>query len=201
LCATIRAESTRNAASKDGAVLAYGISVGNELHQSYGPVMTEAYPQRGDHSGPRPVACPVEWRSRYDGLVAIAYIDGKAVAGISGPWSDKYALTWWERPLPQRQLELFDSREDAKREVEAWALRMRNGYSSALPDAQAGTAEMLPMLVPVARSGLLGQIRALLPEFGNRSRRAAARETIDNMRERHALKDVDLSGLHFAADK
>jgi hypothetical protein len=140
--------------------------------------------------------CPVEWRSRYDGLVAIACIDGKAVAGISGPWSEKFALTWWERPLPQRQLELFDSREEAMREVENWALRVRNGYPSALPDPRAVPA-MLPMLVPVTKSGLLGQIRTLLPEFGRPARMTA----IERMRESHARQDIDIDGLHFAADR
>ncbi|MFI4970895.1 MAG: hypothetical protein ACHP7D_11880 [Lysobacterales bacterium] len=164
--------------------------------------MTEASQQRVSRIGPSPTVCPIEWRSRYDGLVTIAYLDGKAVAGISGPWSDQFALTWWERPLPQRQLELFDTREEAQREVEAWAVRMRNGYSSALPGTQASSAsELLPMLVPVAKSSLLGQIRALLPEFGRRRAHASSRETIERMREQQARRDLDLSGLHFAADK
>ncbi|GAA0716571.1 hypothetical protein [Dokdonella soli] len=163
--------------------------------------MTEAFQQRSGCARLRPADCPVEWRSRYDGLVAIAYVDGKAVAGISGPWSDKFALTWWERPLPQRQLELFDSLQDAKHEVEAWAVRVRNGYSSAPTDVHAAAPNLLPMLVPVAKSGLLDQIRALLPEFARRRTGASSRETIERMRERHAHQDIDLSGLHFAADE
>ena len=165
--------------------------------------MTEACQQRVRRNGVHPANAMVEWRSRYDGLVTIAYLDDKAVAGISGPWSDQFALTWWERPLPQRQLELFDSREEAQREVEAWAVRMRNGYSSALsePQTAASAAELLPMLVPIAKSSLLGQIRALLPEFGRRRGRASSRETIERMREQHARMDLDISGLHFAADK
>jgi len=63
----------------------------------------------------------VEWRTRYDGVVAVAHVGSKAVAGISGPWSDQFALTWWERPAGERQMALFDSLEAAKREVEDWA--------------------------------------------------------------------------------
>ncbi len=63
----------------------------------------------------------VEWRTRYDGVVAVAHVGSKAIAGISGPWSDQFALTWWERPAGERQLALFDSLEAAKREVEDWA--------------------------------------------------------------------------------
>lgn len=150
-----------------------------------------------DHAGPLAHDHSVEWRSRYDGLVVIAHLDGKAAAGISGPWSGKYALTWWERPLPQRQLELFDSLEDAKREVESWALRMRNGYPSALAGAPANASDLLPMLVPVEKSGLLGQIRSLLPEFG----RTRARSMGDREHDPLGADEVDLDGLHFAAEK
>jgi len=156
----------------------------------------QAHPFRDETAAPRPRdRATVEWRSRYDGLVAVAYVDGKAVAGISGPWSDKFALTWWERPLPQRQLELFDSLDDAKHEVEGWALRVRNGYATA---SDANVPALLPMLVPVAKRGLLDQIRTLLPEFTRRPHRA---ETPERPGERRAQSDVDLSGLHFAADK
>ena len=33
---------------------------------------------------------------RYEGLLAVAVIDGVAWAGVSGPWPDgHFALTWW----------------------------------------------------------------------------------------------------------
>jgi len=36
------------------------------------------------------------WDIQYDGLLAVARIEGVAVAGISGPWPDgNFALTWW----------------------------------------------------------------------------------------------------------
>lgn len=38
----------------------------------------------------------LEWEMRYEGLLAVAVIDGVAWAGISGPWPDgHFALTWW----------------------------------------------------------------------------------------------------------
>src|SRR5882757_6463017 len=64
----------------------------------------------------------IDWRQRYEGVLMVAYLDGKAVAGISGPWPvNQYALTWWDRPMPARQLELFDSFAAAQRRVEEWA--------------------------------------------------------------------------------
>jgi hypothetical protein len=73
-----------------------------------------------------PNADLVDWRQRYEGVLMVAYLDGKAVAGISGPWPvNQFALTWWDRPVPSRQLELFDSFEAAQQRVEEWAWRMR----------------------------------------------------------------------------
>ena len=70
-------------------------------------IMDSFEPLGGDApAAATPATRSLQWRSRYDGLVSVAYIDGKAVAGISGPWSGKYALTWWERPMPARELEL-----------------------------------------------------------------------------------------------
>jgi hypothetical protein len=135
----------------------------------------------------------VEWRTRYDGIVAVAHINDRAVAGISGPWSGKFALTWWERPLPARQLELFDSLEDAKREVETWALRMRSGYPSGLPGTTAQADAR------VAKAGLIDQMRALLPDFSRKRTRPSPRENIERMRHEHACNDADPGDLHFAA--
>jgi hypothetical protein len=159
----------------------------------------------GIRARPAPEDCPIEWRSRYDGLVAIAYMDDKAVAGISGPWSDKFALTWWERPLPQRQLELFDSLQEAKHEVELWAMRMRNGYatatSNASSDVRSTPPQLVPMLVPVAKYTLLDQIRAMLPEFVRGRPRPAPRHVVEMMRERQARQQIDVGDLHLFADR
>ncbi len=86
---------------------------------------------------------PLQWGSRYDGLVAIAKIGDKAVAGISGPWSAKYALTWWGRPQAACRMELFDTLEAAKREVEDWADRMSRSHSAPLAAANPPSRAML----------------------------------------------------------
>jgi len=142
----------------------------------------------------------LQWRSRYDGLVSVAYIDGKAVAGISGPWSGKYALTWWERPMPARELELHDSLGSAQREVEEWALRMHSGgYSLPLPQAAAQT---LPLSVQrqqaanaaASKAGLFERVRSLLPRL-----QPSSSEKIERLRLASANAEPDLRGLHFAA--
>jgi len=131
----------------------------------------------------------LEWRARYDGLVSVALLGGKAVAGISGPWSGKFALTWWDRPLPARRLELFDSAGDARAAVERWAERIGRGI--AVP-ARVDAAPPRPR----PGAGLLGRVRALLAE---RARAAAPRRApADRLRCRCA-GEPDLSGLHFAA--
>ncbi|MEP7042922.1 MAG: hypothetical protein ABI843_07655 [Dokdonella sp.] len=139
----------------------------------------------------------LEWRTRYDGIVAIAHIGDKAVAGVSGPWSGKFALTWWERPLPARQLELFDTLEEAKREVEDWALRMRSGYPSSIPPAKPdATIATTPMLI--AKPGLIGQVRALLPDFGRKRTRPLS--NVERLRQQQAHDDSAVDDLHFAAN-
>lgn len=169
--------------------------------------------QQQDHNsvGAHPGDGIIQWRSRYDGLVVIAQLHDKAVAGISGPWSGQYALTWWDRPLPTRQLELFDSLEDAKREVENWALRMRNGnYSttapSVLPRVVAAPAQA-PLPAPAQAStctqapqtDLLAWMRALLPGLPAPKPNAAALEGIDRLRRQQACAETDVGNLHFAA--
>ncbi|GEM_PF-1073734 len=141
----------------------------------------------------------LEWRSRYNGLAVTALLDGKAVAGISGPWSDKFALTWWDRPAPQRQLELFDSLHEAQQKVEAWARRLRTGRSpmASLRAIPSSTPEP----VAAASPGMLGWARSLLSPLATRSARPLRGEAIERLREHRARADLDLDGLHFAADK
>jgi hypothetical protein len=60
----------------------------------------------------------VIWQQRYEGIAHVAYRGGKAVAGVSGPWSDRYVLIWWdERPPGSNPLELFETLEEAKHAV------------------------------------------------------------------------------------
>lgn len=144
----------------------------------------------------------IEWTTRYNGLVAIARLGEKAVAGISGPWDGKYALTWWERPLPARKLELFDTMDAARLRVEDWAMRICNGYLCAEP-AHAVAAGVIDQLPPPAAQpsaspaeGLLGPVFEL---FG--TRRARGSDAIERLRSRRAHEELDLSNLHFAANR
>jgi hypothetical protein len=144
----------------------------------------------------------IEWNTRYNGLVAIARLGDKAVAGISGPWDGKYALTWWERPLPARKLELFDTMDAARLRVEDWAMRICNGYVCAEPASAiaAGVIGEMPALAARASAnhadGLLGQVFEL---FG--ARRDRGSEAIDRLRGRRVDEELDLSNLHFVANR
>jgi hypothetical protein len=152
---------------------------------------------------------PVVWRTRYGGLVAIACIDDKAVAGISGPWDGKFALTWWDRPMPARQLELYDSLDEAKYEVEDWALRLRSGHAVAPPrgtSAETFAADRVTTLpgVPanaaaVRHTGLIERMFNLLPAVAKPRESAAA--TIERLRRERSEGDCDgkLADLHFSA--
>lgn len=61
----------------------------------------------------------IVWQLHYEGISHVAYRCGKAIAGVSGPWSDRYVLIWWdERPAASLPLELFETMEAAKRAVE-----------------------------------------------------------------------------------
>jgi len=140
----------------------------------------------------------IDWRQRYEGVLVVAYLDGKAVAGISGPWPvNQYALTWWDRPMPARQLELFDSLAAAQRRVEEWALRMRTiGVIDRSPANDPILPEATVSIVPTQPSSWLGKLRdAIAP--APRPRRVP-RESLDALRHR-PLGDDDLRDVHFAA--
>jgi hypothetical protein len=59
----------------------------------------------------------VVWQPHYEGFASVAYQNGRAIAGISGPWSGQYMLIWWEHARPIRQVELFESLDEAKQAV------------------------------------------------------------------------------------
>ncbi len=141
----------------------------------------------------------IDWRQRYEGVLMVAYLDGKAVAGISGPWPvNQYALTWWDRPMPARQLELFDSLAAAQRRVEEWALRMRTiGVIDRRPANDPILPEATVSIVPQAQpSSWLDKLRDAITPVPRP--RLAVRETLDAMRHR-PLGDDDLRDVHFAA--
>lgn len=134
------------------------------------------------------------WSNRYQGLVSIACFRGKQVAGISGPWSGKFALTWWDRPLPQRQLELFDSRDQARREVEAWAQRMDRGQTF-VPAAHTPA----PLPPGGIEPSLLGRLCGLLPGLGRHKPAESAHSGAGSWRQRRDEQELDFGGLHFNA--
>ena len=140
----------------------------------------------------------IDWRQRYEGVLMVAYLDGKAVAGISGPWPvNQYALTWWDRPMPARQLELFDSLAAAQHRVEEWAGRMRTmGVIDRPPANDPILPEATVSIVPMQQSSWLGKLRnAIAPAA--RPRRGA-REALDALRH-PPLREADLRDVHFAA--
>ncbi|MEO7062180.1 MAG: hypothetical protein ABI082_00200 [Dokdonella sp.] len=185
-------------------------------------MMNNVHQPDREGAAPRVDAGNIHWRTRYDGLVTIAELGGKAVAGISGPWSGQYALTWWDRPLPTRSLELFDSLDAAKREVDGWARRMRTGNYSMPPAGivqQANlAARAVPNIAPTgaapifavntdrspisAQPSLLGWVRAFLPNLHPPKAIGAATNDIERLRLKQEEADIEFDAdLHFSADK
>ena len=119
----------------------------------------------------------IVWQQHYEGVSRVAYRGGKAIAGVSGPWSDRYALIWWDRPLAPNPLELFATLDEAMCAVERYA-----GES---------TPEVHPQTAP-KRS--VGWLRSLWP------RRHASGSRLDRVR-RQLDADIDLSGLNFRASR
>jgi hypothetical protein len=148
----------------------------------------------------RPADALIEWRQRYEGVLMVAYLDGRAVAGISGPWPvNKYALTWWDRPVPARQLELFDSLASAQRRVEEWAWRMRTiGVIDRSPANDPLLPEATVSIAPRRQASLFDRLRDAFAGNPEPKRRAVARERIEAVRY-PPLDDDDLRGIHFAA--
>jgi hypothetical protein len=163
----------------------------------------------------RPSEQLIEWRQRYDGVLMVAYLDGKAVAGVSGPWPvNQYALTWWDRPMPARQLELFDSLATAKQRVEEWAWRMRTiGVIDRPPANDPVLPEATVSIVPEAAVSIAPAPRAstaprpqrraswldrLRDAFGTSPPPARRMSSFDALRNA-PLQDDDLRDIHFAA--
>ncbi len=150
--------------------------------------------------GRRPADELIEWRQRYEGVLMVAYLDGKAVAGISGPWPvEQYALTWWDRPVPARQLELFDSLAAAQRRVEEWAWRMRTiGVIDRPPANDPLLPEATVSIAPRKPTSLFDKLRDAFGGAPAPRGRAAPRERIEALRY-PPLNDDELRDIHFAA--
>ena len=158
------------------------------------PVIVDDLCQDTSGTG-RPTNDLIDWRQRYEGVLTVAYLDGKAVAGISGPWPvNQFALTWWDRPVPARQLELFDSLEAAQARVEEWAWRMRTigvidrppANDPILPEATGSIAPQHHRGVP--QESWLGRLREVI-----------APPPRSKVLRKPPLNDDDLRDIHFAA--
>jgi hypothetical protein len=129
----------------------------------------------------------IVWQPHYEGFTSVAYRDGRAIAGISGPWSDQYVLIWWEHEQPISQVEVFDSLDEAKLAV---AQSGANAVTNRLD-------ELLSVLrrEPVVRPAVswLARLRSWLTRP---AKRAAA--PVHKARRRHA-EETDLRGLNFRA--
>lgn len=148
----------------------------------------------------RPADDLIDWRQRYEGVLMVAYLDGKAVAGISGPWPvNQFALTWWDRPVPARQLELFDSFAAAQQRVEEWAWRMRTiGVIDRPPANDPILPEATVSIAPPQGASWLGRLRDAIGGAPAPRLQRVPRERIDAMRY-PPLRDDDLRDIHFAA--
>lgn len=142
----------------------------------------------------------IDWRQRYEGVLMVAYLDGKAVAGISGPWPvNQFALTWWDRPMPARQLELFDSLAAAQRRVEEWAWRMRTiGVIDRPPANDSILPEATVPITPPRQDSWLGKLRGAIHRTPAPRPRPVTRGRLDALRY-PPLQDDDLRDVHFAA--
>ena len=131
----------------------------------------------------------IVWQERYDGVAMVAHHGGKAVACISGPWSDRYVLTWWECSDTAPQLELFDSLDAARLAVELCVRQER----------QIGD----PLVTPSnRREGFCMRTLRAIGRFFSRRRkrnRIGSARSMDELRRRHFGESTDLSGLHFRA--
>jgi hypothetical protein len=121
----------------------------------------------------------VVWQQRYEGIALIAYQGGRAVAGVSGPWSDRYVLTWWDQPDVANPIELFETLEAAREAVER-----RLGVAAVHAPARKQA------------SGRRAWWQALWP--WRRQRPAGSLETL---RRQRLDSETDLSGLNFCASR
>ena len=139
------------------------------------------FDQRSEHPVPARKTSGIVWQERYEGIAVVAYVGGKAIAGISGPWSNHFALTWWV-PNPDAQLQIFETLEEAKQAVEE---RCEN-------------APPAPVNVPAVRMPRPSWLARLFA--GSRKRASEAAVPVALLRQR-ALRehDEDLDGLSFTA--
>ncbi len=130
----------------------------------------------------------VVWQPHYEGFTTIAYQSGKAVAGISGPWSDQYVLIWWDHSQPIRQVELFDTLDEAKQAV---AQRIA-------PDTGSHFQGLLGALRRPAGKQKSSWLNWLRRALGLSARQHGQTRLVDH-RRRNQDEETDLRGLNFRA--
>ena len=135
------------------------------------------FQQRTPHAVAARIATRIVWQERYEGIAVVAYQGGKAVAGISGPWSDRFALTWWQ-PNPDGQFETFDTLDAAKLAVEA---RCQPVETTSVP--RAPRASLLQRLLAWLQPALVDA------------------DDVALLRQRAQRQHDDLSGLNFSATR
>lgn len=136
-------------------------------------------PQRRGRAG-------IVWQAHTEGFATIAYRDGRAIAGISGPWSDQYVLIWWQPTQPIREVQVFDSLEEAKQAVALYSAPQSPSHLDLLL-ARMRTERRSRRSSWFKRVGSWLNHSAAGNSRGVRSHRAADHEA------------TDLSGLSFRA--
>jgi hypothetical protein len=128
----------------------------------------------------------IVWQAHTEGFATIAYRDGRAIAGISGPWSQQYVLIWWQPTRPISEVQVFDSLDEAKRAVALGSTPQAPSHLDALL-ARLRSERVIPRPSWLARVG-----RWLRHPIGKTTRAARARRGFD-------AEETDLSGLNFRA--
>jgi len=132
----------------------------------------------------------VVWQPHYEGFASVAYQNGRAIAGISGPWSGQYVLIWWEHARPIRQVELFESLDEAKQAVTALLGQKTGGRLSDLFGSLRRETSVRP-----PGSGWWARLRQWLVRDRERGEQL---RVLDHCR-RHGGEETDLRGLNIRA--
>ena len=123
----------------------------------------------------------IVWQPHYAGFTTIAYREGRAIAGISGPWSKQYVLTWWQASTPVRRVELFDT--------------LAQATAAVVAATAAKSTRWTDVFDALCREPVFAARPAWFARFFDRRARAARPQ------RRRAVEDTDLRGLHLRAER
>jgi hypothetical protein len=133
----------------------------------------------------------IVWRPHTEGFATIAYRDGRAIAGISGPWSNQYVLIWWQPAQPIHEVQVFDSLDEARRAVDQATAPRPSHLDTLLATLRR---EREP-----AKPSWLKRLGAVLLGSGARARRSGTPLQIHRTRACWRGEETDLRGLNFRA--